>query len=906
MDDLNGLDWAAPTSKVQQPAKSTGNYYPTLQPTPSPLSTGRATPVSVQSSGLSKNNTISGSKQAVPDSFANLVSFGSAKQSNSTLQEQQAKLEAEKARKLEEQKRQYSAQFGNTQFWDGLGNKSRGIPSSFGNSRSSTPALLPNSGRASPFASKTPVTTSSEPDDDLFAAFNKDTKVDNSSHYPPPSIPTSGKNTPASSQETRLDLNDPQAWQKAPAHNQTAVLADDDDDPFGLNQLASRNTVPAQAQQIVEEDDFLGDLGKPVDQVKKLVVADPTTRQETPEPDNGRASSDPWDQAVVELIDMGFSAEQSRRALTESGAGINIQAAVSWLLNDAHRLAKEKTQSRTSSVRPNDSASNSRSDISRREEVRDESSADTVPAWMRREGRDASRGRREDSQSPANSDVDISKIAAAAGSNLLKTANSLWKTSQKKVQKAVSEFQQEADPGQPKWMRQPIEREVRPSKLPTSATDEAIMLEGGGKHPPRSARHLQSTHPTTASDSLHTQSPTLSTTSTGRVTPNPRWQQSAPAADARSRLSKQAVEEASAQAYISPARRKKNTNITREEPDLLFSDSGSATRQAREPPKSPPVPAIQKQARPVSSPVVITPKPKVVLRNIPAISPSALQASTRHRLQGTEHFKRGDYASAHVSYSSSLSALPQGHPITIVLLCNRSLTALKTGEPKTAVADADNALQIIGPGRGDDERIDLQIDGTDSNKPMKEYWGKALTRKAEALEQMERWAEARDVWKEAVEAGTGGPAAAQGRQRCEKALLPKAKPAVRAAVQKAPTRTRATGANILSQSGENSEAVARMRAANIAAEKADDEKFALSDSVDARVKNWREGRKDNLRALLGGLDTVLWDESGWKKIGMHELVMNGKVKINYMKAIAKVHPDKVSALVLDSYQERPS
>ena len=33
-------------------------------------------------------------------------------------------------------------------------------------------------------------------DDDLFAAFNKDTKVDNSSYYPAPSVPVSGRNTP--------------------------------------------------------------------------------------------------------------------------------------------------------------------------------------------------------------------------------------------------------------------------------------------------------------------------------------------------------------------------------------------------------------------------------------------------------------------------------------------------------------------------------------------------------------------------------------------------------------------------------------------------------------------------------------------------------------------------------------
>ncbi|KAH0395924.1 hypothetical protein KCU89_g9828, partial [Aureobasidium melanogenum] len=48
-----------------------------------------------------------------------------------------------------------------------------------------------------------------------------------------------------------------------------------------------------------------------------------------------------------------------------------------------------------------------------------------------------------------------------------------------------------------------------------------------------------------------------------------------------------------------------------------------------------------------------------------------------------------------------------------------------------------------------------------------------------------------------------------------------------------------------------------------------------------------------LRALLGSLDTVLWPEAGWKKVNMSDLIMPNKVKIVYMKAIAKVHPDKI-------------
>ena len=103
-----------------------------------------------------------------------------------------------------------------------------------------------------------------------------------------------------------------------------------------------------------------------------------------------------------------------------------------------------------------------------------------------------------------------------------------------------------------------------------------------------------------------------------------------------------------------------------------------------------------------------------------------------------------------------------------------------------------------------------------------------------------------------------------------------------------------SGRRAVSSSASSEAAVNRLRAANAAAEKADDEKFALADSIDARVAMWKGGKADNLRALLSSLEIVLWPEAEWKKIGMAELVLPNKVKIQYMKGIAKVHPDKVS------------
>jgi hypothetical protein len=202
---------------------------------------------------------------------------------------------------------------------------------------------------------------------------------------------------------------------------------------------------------------------------------------------------------------------------------------------------------------------------------------------------------------------------------------------------------------------------------------------------------------------------------------------------------------------------------------------------------------------------------------------------------------------------------------------------------------------LIGSGKGEGEHVELHggDNGAAEKRDMRELYGKALARKAEALEQMEKWADAGAVWQLCVESGLGGAAATAGRQRCQKALAPKPAPA--------PTRPPAAAAarpsarpRLASTSQKSSDAVERLRAANQAAEREGNEKFELADKVDARIAAWRDGKRDNLRALLSSLDTVLWEGSGWKKVGLHELVMANKVKVVYMKAIAKTHPDKVS------------
>ncbi|CAG7565648.1 unnamed protein product [Fusarium equiseti] len=877
MDDLSGLDWSSKPAGGQPKLPVMNPAFASMRPTPSPLGSGRNTPLSTQGSGSLAPKAAQAPVKPSQDSFSNLMNFGPAKsKQNLTLAERQAQLEAEKRQKEEERRKQQEAQFGNGQHWDTLG--SRGA--------SASPALQP------PPVSNIPKSD----DDDLFAAFNKDTKVDNASHYPPPE---SHRSTPANAAPTAppINLSDPNAWKTSGPSSNGGGFRVEDDDPFGLSEFKPA-AAPAAPIQQADDDDFLGDLGRPVDEVRrKQEASQPQAEPGKPIEDDDSSSSDesappareqfaerkprvnkdPFDRAVAQLVDYGFSADDARRALVESGDGYNAQAAVNWLLDEAHRKSKEQAQGKPSS------ASSSR-------------------PGSRPPG---SRPPRSDSRSPAAGDQDLAKTAAAVGNSLFKTANSLWKTGQKKMQQAVADFNQEGgDPNQPKWMREAQQQQQSSKaqgKARADATDEAMMLDGGRPQPRRTnsrpAEQRESSLPPRGQSPAHSAG--------SRSSPAPRWQQQAPpptsAFDSKSRLNRLAADDDSFSTYRSPNRRNKTSSQTSSpastsrqaepEPDLLFN---SQEFKPSQPSQSLPTRSAQPSPRPTPQAKRPSPAPRPAprpAREIPSISPVALQTSTQHRLQGTAHFKRGDYASAHSSYSSSLSAVPPTHPLAILLLCNRSLTALKTGEPKQAVEDADTALKLIGPGNGIGETVAVKNEsGADENRDLKDLYGKALSRKAEALEQMEKWADASAVWQLCVESGVGGSNAIKGRQRCQNTLAPKPKPTPKPAAAK--PRPRPTATTSLGPQ-KSSEAVTRLREANQAAAKEDDEKFVLSEKVDAKVSAWRDGKRDNLRALIASLDTVLWENSGWKKVGLHELVMANKVKINYMKAIAKTHPDKL-------------
>ncbi len=238
------------------------------------------------------------------------------------------------------------------------------------------------------------------------------------------------------------------------------------------------------------------------------------------------------------------------------------------------------------------------------------------------------------------------------------------------------------------------------------------------------------------------------------------------------------------------------------------------------------------------------------------------------------------------------------------LLNNRALTRLKNGDATGAVEDCTAVVALIGPAYHPTREAKVAREDEGASVDLADGLVKAYRRRAEAHEGREKWELARADWE--VIAGTefAGRArseAVTGIGRCRRMLNndanggvpPPTKPAAAASRPKTAPKPKPKPTPKARAPTPPSEALNRVQAQNRAAEAEDQQKAELKDTVDAKLGAWKAGKENNIRALIASLDTVLWPELGWQKVGIHELVSQSQVKIRYTKAIAKLHPDKV-------------
>ncbi|KAI6027339.1 hypothetical protein BKA83DRAFT_4227667 [Pisolithus microcarpus] len=282
---------------------------------------------------------------------------------------------------------------------------------------------------------------------------------------------------------------------------------------------------------------------------------------------------------------------------------------------------------------------------------------------------------------------------------------------------------------------------------------------------------------------------------------------------------------------------------------------------------------------------------------------------------GSDAYRLGQYPAAAAAYSRALASLPEGHVLCLPLLTNRA-AALSKEDCSAAIALVERYCNNVAAVNATIGRMRVVIEatgGTDRDTEVDLAGGltKAYQRRAEAYEGLEKWARALADWKVMIGAEWAGPArslATGGAARCQRMIgggdesasnktkKPGLRPSASSNVVSKPLKPRPKRPTASTSVGTSeSSAVAALRAAASVAASEDAERSSHKDAVDARLLAWRQGKETNIRALLTTLDGVLWPELGWKKVGMAEVVGKGQVKVTYMRAIARVHPDKLNA-----------
>ncbi|KAJ3021378.1 hypothetical protein HKX48_008695 [Thoreauomyces humboldtii] len=776
------------------------------------------------------------------DAFGNLVSFGQGKQNlgNMTMDQQrkvneQQRLHQQQQQQAAQNKPSPAASAGGTPFDFGFAGSAFQDPPP----KTASPGTSNTFGKQSFSPAQTPA--GGLPPGAMMQAGLRPTVL--SPHNQPNS------QLPSGGDQWNLDFFSGAA--SSPALSQGSG-AGDPHDPFDIAGLSAKQAqVPGQTKTSQGHDDNpLGLLAQPVQ--PKPAVADKPSLPSRPAASSGRSSPAPpnvtsSDGAIAQLMDMGFSDESAKNALAASGD--DLSSAIELLVQN--RAAEEESgrraraasadqlgKSQDSSPRPR----NHRVDKFR-DDYEDESSDSDYSAARAKNstgGYEHARSSSSRSDRAAVAQEKVIQTASAIGTSVFKNAKTLLSYSKQKISAAVELAQAEMDKASTGGARGPSERQYREredsrerSYRETGSNEErgGFRDDSGSSSDEELSHRAQASRPAPSTAGTYTQPP---------------------------------------KAAAAPP----NDLFSFQDEEMTHSPARNFSPSTAQPSQSPRA-------------VATAPKPPPPVKPTVTATQQQLQESSHHKEAGNVHFKAGQFGDAEASYTLSITSLPANHALLLPLFNNRAAARIKNGHYREAAEDC-TAVQELDP-------RDV----------------KSLLRRATAWEALEKWDSARDDYKLVMAIDPTVKAASDGMGRCQKALRPSppagSAPVSNASSVSSPPAAAAPKASLFAAFEEPLQkqmdpsvahavntAVQKLRDQNVSAENDENERVAFKDQTDDLINRWRRGKEDNLRALLSSLDLVLWPELKWTSINLSELITPQQVKIRYMKAVGRVHPDKLA------------
>lgn len=246
--------------------------------------------------------------------------------------------------------------------------------------------------------------------------------------------------------------------------------------------------------------------------------------------------------------------------------------------------------------------------------------------------------------------------------------------------------------------------------------------------------------------------------------------------------------------------------------------------------------------------------------------------------KATGSFKSGDYSLALESYSLCLSLLPPTHELRVVILSNLAMVNKLLGHLRDSLTNIDEAQKLIAP----EEIISAQR--TISDKPIK-YWSiKLLSVKAEVLELLEKYPESLELYLMLIQKfNCNDKKFMEAKRRVDKIVNPQNYSRPKSSNSSSPAPSRSATPNTPKPKVTKEEEIDPL----------------FKDGINERIQKWAESKQNNLRAMLTNLNeiipaTVSMNDKS-RNLTLNDLMLPKQVKIQYMKVISSIHPDKLAS-----------
>ncbi|CAO3581766.1 unnamed protein product [Absidia cylindrospora] len=596
-----------------------------------------------------------------------------------------------------------------------------------------------------------------------------------------------------------------QVTQTAQHSSATAIHSNDDDDDINPLGLLAEPVSKLPSQ---EETAFIPNDHDIKDEEEELTRRSSISSNRTPSPMHHHQQHQQRDALLAQLVDMGFGVEESQVALEASG-NVDLQSAIDLIVQQTEAMRQKNESAPEPAKIPG-------------EAIHGDDGSE--PSFQQHKERLVSQ-------------------ASELGGYFYKNASLFVKSGKQKIAKAVEDYreqqtqqQQQQRHGRPKWMATDAEQ-VDGNELGNNSTLEKFVDSDDdndmGSLGNRDDEEQQ------IMERMEQERHQVEALRQKQQKEQRQQRQQKPVF--RSRL----LDDDDEDHYVSPSRRRQQQQQS-PRPSSSTTQPATSTRQRQRPPSPPPPPP--------SRPVV-------------EASSDQLAFATTHRQKGNELYKLGQFGDAEAAYTKAIDVLPTGHYHLILLSNNRAMARLKTGHYKQCIEDCDVAFDMAAYVAGSAAGNVTSQDAVIING--REHTIKALHRKSEALEHLEKYELALASYQELIKwEGTGNGKVNQALARCRKIVHGPPPLSTQMVPPKRKTPT---------VSG-NGKAVSAMRAQAAQQEADDAERLAKTDHVNDQLAKWKQGKEANLRALLATLDTLLWSEANWKPIQISELIQPKKCK----------------------------